>query len=49
MSQTLYCIKKPYAMRMVQKKVSPLSKNASLRAKIYIGQPTKYSTRGDAI
>ena len=30
-------------------KVSPLSKNASLRAKIYIGQPTKYSTRGDAI
>ena len=30
-------------------KVSPLSKNASLRARIYIGQPTKYSTRGDAI
>ena len=24
-------------------------KNASLRARIYIGQPTKYSTRGDAI
>ena len=38
MSQTLYCIK-PYAMRMVRK-ISPLSKNASLRAKyILVSQP----------
>ena len=36
-------------MSRTPEKVSPLSKNASLRARIYIGQPTKYSTRGDAI
>ena len=35
-------------MRMVQKRFHRYLKNASLRAKIYIGQPTKYSTRGDA-
>ena len=49
MSQTLYCIKKTIRYAYGSEKVSPLSKNASLRAKIYIGQPTKYSTRGDAI
>lgn len=30
-------------------KVLPLSKKTSHHARIYIGQPTKYSTRGDAI
>ena len=51
MSQTLYisCIKKTIRYAYGSEKVSPLSKNASLRARIYIGQPTKYSTRGDAI
>ena len=44
-----YCIKKTIRYAYGSEKVSPLSKNASLRAKIYIGQPTKYSTRGDAI
>ena len=48
MSQTLY-YKKTIRYAYGSEKVSPLSKNASLRAKIYIGQPTKYSTRGDAI
>ena len=42
-------IKKTIRYAYGSEKVSPLSKNASLRARIYIGQPTKYSTRGDAI
>ena len=33
----------------LQKRFHRYLKNASLRARIYIGQPTKYSTRGDAI
>ena len=49
MSRTLLLYKKTIRYAYGSEKVSPLSKNASLRAKIYIGQPTKYSTRGDAI
>ncbi len=35
------CKRKPYAMRMVQKRFYHCHKNASLRARINIGQPTK--------